>query len=74
MLFPIRCFTCSRHIAHLWDEYYETRRQGTDECEKQNNVFFIKNGIQRYCCRSMFLTHQDTMDVLHLYLHKETKK
>jgi len=54
MLIPIRCFSCGKPIGHLWDEYQNAVRAGRN---KKNTL--DKIGLDRYCCRSIFLTHID---------------
>jgi len=52
MIIPIRCFTCGKPIAHLWDEF----REGVDKGRNAKNLL-DSLGLERYCCRSIFLTH-----------------
>lgn len=54
MLIPIRCFTCGKPIGHLWEAYQKEVKAG----RKRKNVL-DKLGLERYCCRSIFLTHVD---------------
>jgi DNA-directed RNA polymerase subunit N (RpoN/RPB10) len=78
MIIPIRCFTCNKVIAHLWEEYIQSIQMTYTEENIENNNRFIdiqtlKNktkegltldelGFKRYCCRRMFLTHVDLCD------------
>lgn len=57
MIIPIRCWSCGRPIAHLWDDYSE--RIKTEDRKKVLDEL----GLERYCCRSMFLGHIDLIDV-----------
>lgn len=52
--FPIRCFSCGKPIGHLYLEYQERVKKG----EKSKDVL-DDLGIERYCCRSMFLSHNE---------------
>ena len=54
MIIPIRCMTCGKPVAHLWGEYQKEVRAGRNV---KNTL--DKLGIERYCCRSLFLTHVD---------------
>ncbi len=54
MLIPIRCFTCGKPIGHLWEKYQKEVKVGRN----QKNIL-DKLGLDRYCCRSVFLTHID---------------
>ena len=57
MLIPVRCFSCGKVIAHLWDQYSERTNAGEDPGEVLTDL-----GIQRYCCRRMFVSHIDLID------------
>ena len=59
MMFPIRCMTCGKPIAHLWDEYKAKIEKGEEPGKVLDSL-----GIKRYCCRSIFLTHTDLIDKL----------
>ena len=50
MLVPIRCFSCGKPIAHLWEKYKEKIEKGEDRKKVMDDL-----GLERYCCRSMFL-------------------
>jgi len=54
MMIPIRCFTCGKPIGHLWDEYNKRVNAGEDPKKVMDDL-----GLERYCCRSIFLTHVD---------------
>lgn len=56
MFIPIRCITCSKPIGHLWEEYDKKKVS-----ENVNNVL-DQLGIERYCCRRMFLSHTTIFD------------
>lgn len=62
MLFPVRCFTCSKVIADKWDEYNKKIQMG-----KSKKEILDEMGMERYCCRRMFLSHVETIDELLLY-------
>ncbi len=59
MLIPIRCFSCGKPVAHLWKAYLEkinkieNRKKAMDEL-----------GLERYCCRALFLGHVDLIDTV----------
>ena len=54
MIIPIRCYTCGKPIGHLWEAYQKEIRKGT-----KPKTALDKLGLERYCCRSVFLTHVD---------------
>jgi DNA-directed RNA polymerase subunit N (RpoN/RPB10) len=54
MIIPVRCFSCGKPIAHLYDEYKERVEEGETRKEVMEDL-----GLERSCCRSMFLGHVD---------------
>ena len=54
MIIPVRCFSCGKPIAQDWDEYKKKLSEGKTAEEALNEL-----GIERYCCRRMFLSHKD---------------
>ena len=44
-------------IAHLWDQYSERIKAGEDPGDVLTDL-----GIERYCCRRMFVSHVDLID------------
>lgn len=57
MYFPVRCFTCGKPIAQMWDEYSERIKAGEKPAQILDEL-----GVSRYCCRRMFLSHVEVMD------------
>ncbi len=53
MIIPIRCFTCGKPVAHLWEKYKE--RIEKEDAKKVMDEL----GLKRYCCRALFLGHVD---------------
>ena len=63
MIIPIRCFTCGKVIANLWEKFYsEVKKQ-----EKPVTQIFEEIGIQRYCCRRMMISHVDLIKYISAY-------
>ena len=54
MIIPVRWISCGKTVGHLWEEFKE--RKGKDEDVKE---ILDDLGLDRYCCRSLFLTHTD---------------
>jgi len=52
MIIPVRCISCGRVLAHLWDEYKKRTEEGEDPKKVLDDL-----GIKTYCCRAQFLTH-----------------
>lgn len=79
MIIPIRCFSCNKLIADKYTIYLELNSKinqeknlttidtnlinsGSIETSEQGKI--LDNlGIKRYCCRRMFLTQVDIVDV-----------
>ena len=73
MIIPIRCFTCGKLIAHLWESYEdELQKEYNKEKNMKKRVYISipkndtvekkaldKLGVHKYCCRRMFLGHVD---------------
>jgi DNA-directed RNA polymerase subunit N len=57
MQFPVRCLTCGKVIGDKWEEYEERVQDGEDKGEILDDL-----GVEKYCCRTIFLTHVDTID------------
>ncbi len=57
MIIPIRCWSCGKPIGHLWEEYKERVEKGENRKEVLDDI-----GLQRYCCRQVFLGHVDLID------------
>jgi DNA-directed RNA polymerase subunit N len=56
MIIPIRCFTCGKPIGHLWETYQNEVKKGANPKDVLDRL-----GLDRYCCRAIFLTHLDLM-------------
>ena len=59
MIIPIRCQSCGKPIAQLYDEY----KKRVDSGEKAKDVLNSLN-LKRYCCRTMFMGHVDLLDTV----------
>ncbi len=61
MEFPVRCFTCGSVIGDLYEDYKsKTKEKGAD-------IVLDELGVDRYCCRRMFISHVDIVDNLLKY-------
>jgi len=52
MIIPVRCMTCGKPLGHLWERYKKQVERGVNPKKVLDSL-----GIERYCCRSLFLTH-----------------
>jgi DNA-directed RNA polymerase subunit N len=59
MIIPIRCMTCGKPIGHLWESY-----QKEVKARKNPKAVLDSLGLERYCCRSAFLTHRDLIPTI----------
>ncbi len=51
--------SCGKPVAHLYDEYKEkVEEEGKDAGEVMDEL-----GLERYCCRALFLGHVDLVDI-----------
>lgn len=62
MIIPIRCFSCNKPIAQLWDEFLTRTKNGEDSKKVMDKL-----GLERYCCRAIFLGHVDLIDEIAIY-------
>ena len=53
MIIPIRCFSCGKPVAHLWDSFTERVKK------KKVERVLDELGLERQCCRALFLGHVD---------------
>jgi len=59
MIIPIRCMTCGKPVGHLWEAYQKETKKGRNPQKVLDEL-----GIERYCCRSLFLTHRDLIKTI----------
>jgi len=57
MIIPVRCYSCGKPIAHLWEEYVDRVKKGEDPKKVMDSL-----GLSRFCCRTQFLGHVDLLD------------
>jgi DNA-directed RNA polymerase subunit N len=57
MIIPVRCWSCGKPIAHLWEEYKKRVAKGEEAAKVLDDL-----GLERYCCRQMFLGQVDLAD------------
>jgi DNA-directed RNA polymerase subunit N len=60
--FPVRCFTCGNVIGQLYEQYKADLAANKKSEEVMDNL-----GVERYCCRRMFVSHVDLMPTLLKY-------
>jgi DNA-directed RNA polymerase subunit N len=57
MIIPVRCFSCGKPVAHLWVDYKERVAKGEDRKKVMDDL-----GLDRYCCRALFLGQVDLLE------------
>lgn len=59
MIIPIRCFSCGKPIAHLWEEFKKRTAEGENPQKVLDDL-----GVERFCCRSMFIGQEDLIELV----------
>jgi DNA-directed RNA polymerase I, II, and III subunit RPABC5 len=62
MIIPVRCYSCGKVMAHIYEPYRRLLDEDYTEAEALAAV-----GATRYCCRRMLLAHIDLIDGLMPY-------
>ena len=67
MIVPVRCMSCGKPIGHLWEKYQEKIAKADEKTDKEaanlKKQALDELGLERYCCRSVFMGHVDLMDL-----------
>ncbi len=67
VIIPVRCFTCGKVIAPLYEDYkkrYEECKKAVDAGEKPKETsekILDDLGLARFCCRRMIISHVDLL-------------
>ncbi len=56
MIIQIRCHSCGKPVAHLWEEYQKRTAKGEDRKKVLDSL-----GLKRYCCRQTMMGHIDLL-------------
>jgi len=59
MIIPVRCFSCGKPIAHLWEDFKKRVADGENPKKVLDSL-----GLERYCCRAMFLGQTDLIELV----------
>lgn len=62
MIIPVRCFSCGKPIAQLHEDFKKRTEAGEDAGKVLDDL-----GLERYCCRSMFLGQEDTLELVNKF-------
>ncbi|MBN2478208.1 DNA-directed RNA polymerase subunit N [Candidatus Micrarchaeota archaeon] len=66
MEFPVRCFSCGAVIGQYYEKYLKLVEEGKSKKEALDEL-----GIDKYCCRRMFISHVDMTEMITKYERKE---
>jgi len=59
MIIPVRCFSCGKPLGHLFEEYKKRVESGENPKKVLDEL-----GLERYCCRALFLGHVDLLPLV----------
>lgn len=59
MMIPVRCFSCGKPVGHLWEKFKERVEKGEERKKILDDL-----GLERYCCRALFMGHVDLIDTV----------
>jgi len=59
MIIPVRCFSCGKPIAQVWESYKKQVAEGKNPKQVLDEL-----GLDRYCCRSVFLGQEDLIELI----------
>ncbi|KAF2191083.1 DNA-directed RNA polymerases I, II, and III subunit RPABC5, partial [Zopfia rhizophila CBS 207.26] len=62
MIIPVRCFSCGKVIADLWERYLKLIDNDVADGDAMDQL-----ELRRYCCRRMVMTHVDLIEKLLKY-------
>ena len=57
MLIPVRCWSCGKVVAHLYEQFKQRVAEGEGAGEVLNEL-----GLEKYCCRRMYVGHIELID------------
>lgn len=57
MIIPVRCTGCGKPVAQFWEGFKTRVQKGEDRGKVMDSL-----GLERYCCRALFLGHVDLLE------------
>ena len=58
----MRCLSCGKPVSHLWAQYKSRIAKGESPKKVLDDL-----GLERYCCRALFLSHVDLLDKVAIF-------
>lgn len=62
MIIPVRCISCGKPVSGLWETFKARAASGEEPKKILDDL-----GLDRYCCRTLFLTHKDILSKVARY-------
>ena len=62
MMVPVRCFSCGNVVGEHYNAYKSLLEKGKSPKDALDQL-----GIERYCCRRIFLTTKEFIEDLNRY-------
>jgi len=62
MMIPIRCFSCGKPLAGVYEEFMKKVENGENPEKAMDGL-----GLKRYCCRRMIFSQADLIDEIARY-------
>jgi len=62
MIIPMRCWSCGKPVAQLWQSYKDRIAKGESPKKVLDDL-----GLERYCCRALFLSHVDLLNKVAIF-------
>ena len=57
MLIPVRCWSCGKVVAHVYEQFKKRTQDGEDAGAVLDDL-----GLDKYCCRRMYVGHIELID------------
>ena len=57
IIIPISCVSCGKPVGGLYEKYKQKVGNGENPAKVMDEL-----GLERYCCRALFLTHVNVLD------------
>ena len=57
MLIPVRCWSCGKVVAHVYEQFKQRTQEGEDAGAVLDDL-----GLDKYCCRRMYAGHIELID------------